>query len=259
VKCFINKAILIALIASVLIIFPLLAFAFEASSFNLKFPTNLDGSQKAVSINHRFYGDVTDDPLDNSFGMDAGANVRINFRIHLPYNSELSFDYTRKAKEKRIGLSKTFVFEESPISSAIDISYHSFKLLSQQDESRNNFVYSTSFQTDPILERFIFTLNMGYDGYFERGIFGLGLAAEISDNLFFITEYFPVLDRDGARRKLAQYIGKEDVFAFGVKLDTYGHHFKFQLSNSTEFGLRRNSLGSPVDFLMFGFNLERRF
>lgn len=242
-----------------LIFFPLLACAFEASSFNLKIPSNLDEWAKTISINHRFYGDVSDEPLDNFFGMDAGANVRINFRMHFPYNSDLSVDYTRKAKEKRIGLSKTIIFEDFPIYSAIDISYHAFKLISQVKESRKNFVYSVAFQNEPILERFIFTLNLGYDGYFERGIYGLGLAAEITENIFFITEYFPVLDRDDASKKLAQYLGKDDVFAFGVKLDTYGHHFKFMLSNSTEFGLRRNSLGTPVDFLMFGFNLERRF
>jgi len=249
-----KKAVFIALI-----VFPLLVCAFEASSFNLKFPSNLDDWQKTVSINHRFYGEVTDEPLDNFFGMDAGANVQVNFRMHFPYDSELSVDYTRKAKEKRIGLAKTFLFEDFPINSALDISYHTFKLISQKEENRKNFVYAISFQNEPILDRFIFTLNMGYDAYFERGIYGLGLAAEISDNLFFITEFFPVLDRADASGKLSQYIGKEDVFAFGVKLDTYGHHFKFQLSNSTEFGLRRNSLGSPVDFLMFGFNLERRF
>jgi len=249
-----KKAILAALI-----FLPLLVCAFEASSFNLKVPSNLDEGQKTVSINHRFYGDISDKPLDNFFGMDAGANVQVNFRMHLPYNSDLSMDYTRKLKEKRIGISKTFIFDEFPINSALDISYHSFKLISQEEESRNNFVYSVAFQNDPIWERVILTLNLGYDGYFERAVFGLGFAAEIREKLFFIAEYFPVLDRDDASGKLAQYIGKEDSFAFGIKLDTYGHHFKFQLSNSTEFGLRRNSLGSPVDYLMFGFNLERRF
>ena len=241
------------------ILFPLLAFAFEASSFNLKVPSNLDDWQKSISINHRFYGDITDEPVNNFFGMDAGANVQVNFRMHFPYNSEISVDYTRKAKEKRIGLSRTFIFDDFPIYSAIDISYHSFKLISQVEENRNNFVYSVSFQNQPILERFIFTLNIGYDGYFERVISGLGLAAELSENLFFVGEYFPVLDSDEASRKLANYLGKESVFAFGLKLDTYGHHFKFQLSNSTEFGLRRNSLGTDLEFLMLGFNLERRF
>lgn len=242
-----------------LLVFPLLVFAFEASSFNLKVPSSLDDWQKTISINHRFYGDVSDEPFDNFFGMDAGANILLRFRMHFPYNSDLSFDYTRKLKEKRIGISKTFVFEDWPISSAIDISYQSFKLLSQEEKIRKNFVYSVAFQNDPILERFIFTLNFGYDGYFERAVLGLGLAAGIVENVYFITEYFPVFDRAEASGRLANYLGKEDAFAFGLKLDTYGHHFKFQLSNSSEFGLRRNSLGTPADFLMFGFNLERRF
>ena len=88
---------------------------------------------------------------------------------------------------------------------------------------------------------------------------GFGLNVNFMDDVSIIGEIYPVLDRDSASGNLEKYIGEENAFAFGIKLDTYGHQFLFLLINSDDIGLRRTSLGAAKDsHLRFGFNIQRK-
>jgi len=233
--------------------------AYENSMLNLYSPTGLKQGQAEMMIRHRFYGDIADEPFDNFFGMDAGANVNLSGRYQFFDNAEFHLSYSRRKSEKTIGLSYKLELEDFPIYGQVNIEFFSYKEEILKEQDRKNFNYILSLQNEEIVDKFTATLNTGYDGYNQRLILGLGLMINIVDDVSLIGEYYPVLDRDSASEDLQKYIGAEDAYAIGIKLDTYGHQFSFLLSNSDNVGLRRVSLGVPEDpYLRLGFNIQRR-
>ncbi|MDP8211407.1 MAG: DUF5777 family beta-barrel protein [Candidatus Stygibacter australis] len=233
--------------------------AYDFSMINLINPSGLKAKEFEIMIRHRFYGDITDDPLNNFLGMDAGANVNLSARYQFYRKAEVKISYSRRKSEKIYGLAYRIDIEDFPVYGQFGIDYFSYEELSQPEPTRSNMFYYLSLQNEEILERFVTTLNTAYDGYNERFVLGLGFALELVDNISLLGEYYPVLDRDTADARLAQYIGAEDAYAFGIKLDTYAHQFIFLLSNSDDVGFRRVSFGVDKDsYLRLGFNIQRR-
>ncbi|MDA3812631.1 MAG: DUF5777 family beta-barrel protein [Candidatus Cloacimonetes bacterium] len=233
--------------------------ASDFSMINLINPTGLKQKQAEIMIRHRFYGDITDAPLDNFLGMDAGANVNLSARYQFYRKADVKISYTRRKSEKILGLAYRIDIEDFPVYGQLGIDYFSYEELSQPETTRHNFLYHFSFQNEELIDRFAATLNTAYDGYNQRLVLGFGLMIKIVDNISLLGEYYPVLDRDSTSEKLAQYIGDEDAFAFGLKFDTYGHQFIFLLTNTDDVGLRRTSLGTAQDsHLRLGFNIQRR-
>ena len=240
-----------------LVITSLLGYDF--AMINLIHPSGLKQNQAEIMIRHSFYGDITDAPLDNFLGMDAGANVSLSGRYQFYRKTEAKFSYSRRKSEKVIGLAYRIDIEDFPVYGQLGIDYFSYEELSQPEPTRHNFLYNLSLQNEELIDRFVATINTAYDGYNQRFVFGLGMIVKIVDNISLLGEYYPVLDRDTAGEKLSQYIGDEDAFAFGLKFNTYGHQFIFLLANSDDIGLRRNSLGTAQDsHLRLGFNIQRR-
>jgi hypothetical protein len=236
-----------------------LLYCYENSMLNLFTPTGLKQGQAELMIRHRFYGDISEDPLDNFFGMDAGANVNLSGRYQFYDKAEVNFSYSRRKSEKTMGLSYLLELEDFPLFGQINLQYFSYQEEVLKEENRQNLLYSLALQHEELFDRFTATVNTAYDGYNERVILGAGLMVEVIDDLSFIAEYYPVLDRDSVSGNLTKYIGAEDAYAVGIKLDTYGHQFVFLLTNSDDIGLRRVSLGVPEDsHLRFGFNIQRR-
>jgi len=234
-------------------------FAYDFSMINLIHPSGLKQKQAEVMIRHRFYGDITDDPLDNFFGMDAGANVSLSARYQFYRKAEAKLSYTRQKSEKILGLAYRIDVEDFPLYGQLGINYFRYEELSQTETTRQNLLYHFSLQNEEIVDRFTATMNTAYDSYNQRLILGFGMTIKIIDSMSLLGEYYPVLDRESASEKLAQYIGEEDAFALGLKFDTYGHQFIFLLSNSDDVGLRRTSLGATEDsHLRLGFNIQRR-
>ena len=112
-----------------------------------------------------------------------------------------------------------------------------------------------SLQTEPILGRITPVVNLGYDADEEEFGAGFGLAITLIEltgtiqKLSAIGEYFPTTNESDM----------EQTFAFGIRIETYGHHFDLILGNSSELGERRSMAGtlSNVD-MTFGFNIRRR-
>lgn len=226
---------------------------------NLIHPSGLKQKQAEVMIRHRFYGDITDDPLNNFLGMDAGANVSLSARYQFFRKAEAKLSHTRRKSEKILGLAYRIDVEDFPVYGQLGIDYFSYEELSQPETTRQNLFYHFSLQNEEIMDRFVATMNTAYDGYNQRLILGFGMTIKIVDSISLLGEYYPVLDRDSATEKLTHYIGDEDAFAFGVKFDTYGHQFIFLLTNTDNTGLRRASLGTTQDsYLRLGFNIQRR-
>jgi len=233
--------------------------AYDFSMINLMNPSGLKKGEGELMIRHRFYGDITDEPFDNFLGMDAGANVNLSARYKFYRKAEAKISYSRRKSEKVLGLTYRLDIEDFPVFGQVGIDYFSYEEFSQTETTRRNFFYHLSLQNEELLERIVATLNTAYDGYNQRFVLAFGMNVKILDNLSLLGEYYPVLDRDSASEKLAQYIGVEDAFAFGLKFDTYGHQFNFLLANTDDIGLRRCSLGAEKDaHLRLGFNIQRR-
>ncbi len=233
--------------------------AYENSFLNLHNPTNLEKGQGEISIKHRFYGDVTENTLDTFFGMNAGANFSLDTRYQLFPKLEMNLHYTRVKKEYQIGSSYKLEKNDIPVMAQVDITYFNFKEPNMNDDTRANFHYLLSVQNDPWLDLLAGNVNIGYDAYYERMNLGLGVLCKITEKTSLIAEYIPVLDRNTSNLKLKRYIGPDDVMNFGIKLDTYGHHFKFMISNGKDMSIHRSSLGTDSSTgWKLGFNLERR-
>jgi hypothetical protein len=104
-------------------------------------------------------------------------------------------------------------------------------------------------ESRPVAKRFIPVINLGYDGYHEKMGCGLGMSISILEKVSLLGEYFPVLDSDQDER--------EDSFAFGFRIRTYGHFFLFLLGNNVEIGTRQLMRGAVNNELHFGFNIQR--
>ncbi len=234
-------------------------FAYENSMLNMYSPTSLDNHQGQFAITHRFFGDIEEKPFDNLFGMTNGVNIGFGLRYQFLPKIEATFNYTKLKKETQFGLSYKFVKEDFPIFSQLNFEYYTFKEPLLNEDRRSNFKSVVSLQNEELFDRLIGTLNAGYDFYYERPIVSIGANIKIFDKVSLIGEYYPVLDRSTSIKQLKRYLKDADVFAIGIKLDTYGHHFKFQISNSEQNSLHRLTMGADNEApLMFGFNLERR-
>ncbi len=234
-------------------------FAYQDSAFSVFTPTNLSAGEMELSIVHRFYGAVDDDVFGTMFGMNAGANVGLAFRYNIKHRIEIKGAYTRAKKMNELGLSWCPTHSDYPLSLQIDAAYFSFSQVGLS-KRRANFVYILSVQNKIYAEKFVLTANLGFDGYYERPINAYALHINQLKDLSFICEYYPVWDRSSASSKLEPYLGKYDVYSFGIKYQTWGHHFKFSLGNGTNFHPATQSLGTDnKSDLYFGFNIHRRF
>lgn len=237
-----------ALIAQVL-------FAFEPDMLNLSVPSQLEKTEMVFRIAHRFYGELTDEPLETFFGLDDGANVSLVLRYALFPRLELSTSYTRLLREYTIGASYAY-YVPRIVKTQLDVQFFDFQPVAR-GERRQNFFYNALVQTEPIARVIIPAINIGYDGYEERFGFGAGilLGFEVDLTLLqkvsIIGEYYPVIDRD------EEIHGAYDSFAAGIKLETYGHHFMLMVGNSFQIGPRRMMLGAGTNDLRFGFNVHR--
>lgn len=126
----------------------------------------------------------------------------------------------------------------------------------EAEARRQNFFYSLAVEGEPVLKVISPALVVGYDGYEERLGGGFGVAAGFDregllKRVAVIGEYYPAFARDNERTAPA------DCFAAGVELQTYGHHFAFLVSNSSQIGTRRLMLGTDANDLYLGFNIYR--
>lgn len=247
-------------IALLFILFTMLSSlsAYQDSYYSLATPTQLFKGEGEVNLVHRFNGEVAKDPLDTFFGLDDGANVMMGFRYVVVNATELKASYIRNGKEMNLGLGRRLTPDSFPLQAQLDINYLSFKPVSVNDR-RANLSYILALQTGKIHPVLNLNCNLGYDGYYERFVNGLGLQFNIKESLHLVGEYYPVWDRNSAKEAVKKHLDDNDVFAFGIKADTYGHHFMFQLSNGSRMNPCGQSRGTDNNKLHLGFNIQRRF
>lgn len=227
----------------------------EPGTLNLKVPTGIKSGNAEFKVQHRFTGKINEETFNTLFGMYMGANVSLSLRYAVLPNLELEGSYSNYSKESSIGTSYSYYFPFiKALLGAQFFSYEEYNLDEKSFERKNNIMGLFSVQTEPIIKRIIPTINIGYDGYEKK--LGAGLGANIIilersgtlKRLILIGEYFPT--------KLNGDVN--NCYCFGLRAETYGHHFDFIISNGSEVGLRRLMLGTiKEDGLYFGFNIKR--
>lgn len=226
------------------LLIPQAVLSYENGMLNLAVPTGLEQGQAEFIVQHRFYGKITEEPLDTFFGMDMGANVRIGLRVALREKFEFKVSHIRFQKEYIVGLSYAYVVPDR-LRSQAEVQFFSFK--PGIEERKRGLFTQLTLQSTPVLKRVTPVVNFGYDSYERSAGMGFGLDVGLLEHLSLVGEYFPVLDGDG----------EVDCFAFGLGLRTYGHRFVVLLGNSSEIGTGRLMRGTNARDLYFGFNIQR--
>jgi hypothetical protein len=232
--------------------------AVENSMLNLERPSTLEPSQGQIIVQHRFYGRVDENTLDTFFGLSEGANVGLGIRMSPVKNVALSVNHTFLYKEYRVGAGYAFNTLIPGCRAQAGFEWVSFKsgrfMEGFWKEDREAVWFGRLGIKGPSFRFLTPVVNVGYDSEIRKTGFGFGIDCAVSGSVSLIGEFFPRADRstwEGER--------SEDCFAAGVQIKTYGHHFLFQVGNSTDIGLRRMMRGTANQDLKFGFGIQRLF
>ena len=229
-----------------------LIFGFDYTNINLLSPVTIETGQLSYQIKHRFLGPVADDPLDTMLGMDNGAKVQYGLE-YSPYTKTSAYwSYMSEYKEHSLGL-KYSLDQFMGIIPTLAVDMFSFKNLTT-NKRFSNATYSTSLIKPLMNEQLIPNVTILYDGYNEKAGFGLGAEYFITEDLSVLFDYFSKHDK--YKTTLNK---KENSYALGLKLKTFGHRFLLTLANSTNFGPRRNIEGATSQDLTLGFEISRIF
>ena len=245
------------IVLSVLSLLSLNGYAYESGQLSLDTPNTLNKSEGSFTIRHRFFGKYSD--TEKFLGTDDGGNMHFILKYALIDNLLIRVDHTRDKNTYGIGME--YAKDFNWIKTGIRLNSFSFKN-ARRDKREQSYFINTMLQTPNYQNHFRFTLNAGYDGYYEHTTLGLGVDINannfipqltFTEKLSFLGEYYPQID------KIDSISGKNDAYAVGVKFQTFGHHFEVLLSNATNMDPRSMSLGTNSDDLHFGFNINRKF
>ena len=248
------------LVLFVMIILGLISLlgAYQSNSIGLNTPSSLTTLQTEINFAHRFYGRFNHDMLDTFFGSSSGANVNVGIRQHLVLGTEAKLNYYSANKKYELGAAWQYAPEDGPVQVQLDLSTASF-IRDFSTQRKTDFGIMLSAQNEPLYGRLIFTLNAGYNTYYERLAAGLGTQILLTDDLSILGEFYPLLDDENSSDNV-YHVADENAFAFGIAYDLYGHSFIFSLGNDPyHFSTPGHSLGADSKGdLHFGFNVKRR-
>jgi hypothetical protein len=216
----------------------------------LKVPSGLENRQMYVGIGHAMYRMLDHYPRNDFFAvLNGGANLNLSLRLMVAAGFEVNAGYTSLAREKTLGLSKTFPLLGGKILTQLDVQFFNYDDFIHNNVDQN-FFYALSLQTLPLFDdRLIATADVAYDGYNESVGTGFGLSWAVLKKVSLIGEFYP----------LSQTTETADrgCYAAGFKIATYGHHFLFRISNTVEMGTRRYMAGTNANHLYLGFTIMR--
>ncbi len=232
--------------------------AFEAGQLSLDTPNVLKKGEGSFGIRHRFFGKADD--LEKFLGTDEGGNMHFLLKYAVFDHLVIGLDHTRDQSGYGIGLA--YASELAGYGRA-GIRFNVFSIDDLNfDNRQNSYFVNTSYQTPVLFNHLRFTVNTGYDAYYEHATLGVGADFSVPNKLSWLTfteevallaEYYPQVD------KVQGISGQEDAYAVGVKFQTFGHHFELLLTNSVNMDPRTMALGTQSSDLHFGFNINRKF
>jgi hypothetical protein len=234
------------------------AFSFEAGQLSLDTPNVLKKNEGSSAIRHRFYGEISDN--QTFFGTDDGGNMYLSLKYAIADNLLIGVDHTRDESAYGIGLEYAYELDEFKVGARAN----GFRLNRVGDELTHPYSYMVngSLQTPNYFDHLILTANLGYDAFYEHKIAGLGVDLNVNNfipyltftsNISLLAEYYPQID------KVEGVSGEYSSYAYGLKFQTYGHHFELVATNSSNMDARTMSLGTNSDDVHFGFNINRKF
>lgn len=230
--------------------------AYEAGQLSLDTPNVLEKDQGSFTIRHRFFGKIDD--INKFLGTDDGGNMYFALKYAFFDNLVLGVDHTRDENAYGVGLEYSHDFEW--IKTGLRV--NGFRLNKGLGKYDKSYQVILSLQTPNYLDHLNFSANIGYDAYNEHQIVGFGVDLNADNFISYLTftekisllgEYYPQVD------KVYNVSKKYDSYAFGIKYQTYGHHFEIMATNSTNMDPRTMSLGTSSNKLHFGFNINRKF
>lgn len=234
------------------------AMAFESGQLSLDTPNVLKKGEGSFGIRHRFYGKADD--YEKFLGSDDGGNMYFSLKYALIYHLVLGVDHTRDQSGYGLGVEYAKDIQDF---GTVGLRLNTFTIDDFNfDDRQKSYFLNLAYQTPNFLDHVRFTVNAGYDGYYEHETLGLGIDLNMKNNISWLTftenmsllvEYYPQID------KIDGISGKNDSYAFGIKFQTFGHHFELLLTNSTHMDPRTMALGTNSDNLHFGFNINRKF
>jgi len=231
------------------------AAAYEPDFLNMRIPSRLEAGDLDLLFEHRFYGSVLDDPLQNLFGLAIGANVGFGARWMILPGLEARALYTTGGQELSIGAGYGHWFDGLPLGVQVNA-----ELVSPQGiDGRGYGVFaSVQAQAGPLAKRLELNVEAAYDSYLNHLGAAAGLRVEVTPDVALIGEVSPFFLL-GSEQHIEQ-LGTTTAFAAGVMLTVGGHQFSLLAGNSYAIGDRQLMAGaSPFGGVYLGFNIQRRF
>ncbi|MCS7298569.1 MAG: hypothetical protein RMJ37_01240 [Spirochaetia bacterium] len=228
--------------------------SYERSGINFLNPSTIQGGSSTYTIKHRFIGPVTNDIIDTFFFLNTGVSMYLEIAFYPIDGLRFHFGYENAFSGYHIGLG--YAYDFGFVKPSITVEYNNTKEMIDNNYSRHNNIFSVlSIQSMPIFDVIDFGVNVGYD-YLYKG-FGLGIFTsigylELPDGykVSLVGEYYPTFLRVN---------GQSDNFVFGLKIDTYGHHFLFTIGNTYFATVRSSMFGMEDNYLRLGFRIDRIF
>jgi len=234
------------------------AMAFESGQLSLDTPNVLKQNEGSFGIRHRFYGKADD--YEKFLGTDDGGNMYFSLKYAVMDNLLIGIDHIRDQSGYGLGIeyAKDLKFFGTAGFRLNTFTIDDFNF----DDRQKSYFINVSYQTPNFLDHVRFTTNVGYDAYYEHETLGLGIDLNMKNNISWLTftenlsllaEYYPQID------EVEGISGDNDSYAFGIKFQTFKHHFEILLTNSSNMDPRTMALGTNSDDLHFGFNINRKF
>ena len=233
------------------------SMAFEAGQLSLDTPNVLKKNEGSSTIRHRFFGEIGDE--QTFFGTDDGGNMHLSLKYALADNLVVGVDHTRDESAYGIGVEYAHDFEWIKAGARVNgFRLHNAKF----EKAQKSYMVNGSLQTPNYFDHLILTGNLGYDAFYEHQIAGLGADLNVNNfipyltfttNISLLAEWYPQID------KVEGVSGKHSSYAYGLKFQTYGHHFELVATNASSMDARTMSLGTNSEDMHLGFNINRKF
>jgi hypothetical protein len=234
------------------------AMAFESGQLSLDTPNVLKQNEGSFGIRHRFYGEADD--YEKFFGSDDGGNMYLTLKYALMDNLVVGVDHTKEQSGYGVGLEYSSQLDGF---GSAGLRFNGFTVDDFNfDDRQQSYFVNAAYQTPNFFDHLRLTANVGYDAYYEHNTLGFGVDLNVrnfipwltfTENMSLMGEYYPQID------KVDEISGKNDSYAFGVKFQTFAHHFEILLTNSFANDVRGMSLGTDSEELHLGFNINRKF
>lgn len=248
----------ITIILSLLLFTSQQSIAFEAGQLTLDTPNVLKKNEGSFGIRHRFYGKADD--YEKFLGSDDGGNMHFLLKYAVMDNLLIGVDHTRAQSGYGVGVEYAKNLKNY---GSVGVRLNGYTIDDFNFDSRQkSYFINASYQSPNFFDHLRVTSNLGYDHYYENTILGFGVDLNLknpitwltfTENLSLLAEYYPTVD------DINGVTGKYDSYAFGLKSQTFGHHFEILLSNSTNMDPKSMALGSNSKDLHLGFNINRKF